>query len=277
MKLWVLPELHFDSPRPLPPLEKVARALDDSSFRRFAELAQELDIWLVPGSFYERGSDGHVYNTALVFSPAGQRIASYRKIFPWRPMETTAPGAAFEVFELAGYGHVGISICYDIWFPEHTRHLAWMGADLILNLVQTATSDREQETAIVQGNATMNQVWIASVNAASPTGRGRSLVVDPNGSIRASSPDASGEILTVAVDFAQVEDVRRIGSGGVSRPWAQLAPGDRPIQLPLYAGELSPDRWASPPASGLVQASSGVMPLDDEADAHAEANDTEYV
>lgn len=260
MKLWVLPELHFDSQRPLPPLETVARGLDDPSFDRFADLAKELGIWLVPGSFYERGREGQVHNTAVVFSPEGERVASYRKIFPWRPLETTAPGGVFEVFELAGYGRVGISICYDIWFPEHTRHLAWMGADVVLNLVQTATSDREQEVTIVKGNAAMNQVWIASVNAAAPTGRGRSLVVDPNGCVRASSPDSSAEVLTVALDFGQVDGVRRLGSGGVSRPWAQFAPGDRSIVLPLYGGEISPDRWLGPNAGRQVEPTRGSEP-----------------
>ncbi|GAA4063754.1 carbon-nitrogen hydrolase family protein [Agromyces indicus] len=241
--LWVLPEFHLEPVSTHHNPESGARAIDDVAVAELAALARELGVWLVPGSIYERGDDGAIHNTALVFSPSGERVATYRKMFPWRPLEQTVPGDRFEVFEMPGYGRVGISICYDIWFPEHTRHLAWLGADLVLNLVQTATSDREQELAIVRGNAIMNQVWIASVNAAAPTGRGRSLVVDPNGSVRASSPDASEEILTAVVDFAATAQTRALGTAGVSRPWSQFRGDDAPIPLPLYGGRIEPSTW----------------------------------
>lgn len=243
MKLWVYPELHLDSPHPRPAVTELARPLTDSRFTRLGELAKELGIWLVPGTFYERGTDGRVYNTAVVFTPEGTMETSYRKIFPWRPAETCAPGGTFQLFEIAGYGRVGLSICYDIWFPEHTRHLAWSGADLVLNLVQTGTSDRDQELAIVRGNAIMNQVWIASVNAAAPTGRGRSLVIDPNGGTHTASTTADDEILTAVVDFDQVKQVREFGTAGVSRPWSQFGREDAPISLPLYGGQISPETW----------------------------------
>lgn len=248
MRLWAFPELHLTSPSTGMAPAELARPLDDAAFASLGALAAELGIWLVPGSVYERGEAGAVHNTALVFSPAGERVAVYRKIFPWRPLETTAPGTVFETFDIPGCGRVGISICYDIWFPEHTRQLAWLGAGLVLNLVQTSTSDREQELAIVRGNAIMNQVWIASVNSAAPTGRGRSLVVDPNGTVRASSPDASIELLTSVVDLDQVDEVRAYGTAGVSRPWLQVRDGDADIPLPLYGGSLSAARWNNPPA-----------------------------
>ncbi|MFE6965483.1 carbon-nitrogen hydrolase family protein [Agromyces sp. NPDC057679] len=242
-ELWVLPEFHLEPRSAHLHPESAARSLDDAKVTALGDLARELEIWLVPGSIYERGDDGAIHNTALVFSPTGERVASYRKVFPWRPLEQTKPGNRFEVFDLAGRGRVGISICYDIWFPEHTRHLAWLGADLVLNLVQTATADREQELAIVRGNAIMNQLWIASVNAAAPTGRGRSLIVDPAGAIRASSPDASEEVLTAVVDLAATAQTRTLGTAGVSRPWSQFRDDDVAIPLPLYDGRIDPATW----------------------------------
>jgi predicted amidohydrolase len=239
--LWVFPELHLDGVDTEPAL--CARPLADPLLDQLGELAKELGVWLVPGTIYERGEHGQVHNTAVVFSATGERVASYRKMFPWRPAETSVPGGCFEVFELPGYGRVGLSICYDIWFPEHTRHLAWAGSQLVLNLVLTATSDREQELAIVRGNAIMNQVWIASVNAAAPSGRGRSIIVDPNGTVRASSPDASAEVLTAVIDFAEADTVREYGTAAVTRPWAQFRPGDAPIALPLYGGGINPETW----------------------------------
>lgn len=241
--LWVFPELHLEPASAHADPATNARGLADESLERLGRLARELGIWLVPGSIYERAEDGRIHNTAIVFSPDGKRVAAYRKIFPWRPREATAPGDAFEVFDLPGYGRVGLSICYDIWFPEHTRHLAWMGADLILNLVQTATSDRAQELAIVRGNAIMNQVWIASLNAAAPAGRGRSVLVDPAGFVHAASPDASEEVLTGVIDIAAAARTRNEGTAGVSRPWHQFHSDDDPIPLPLYGGRIDPTTW----------------------------------
>lgn len=243
MHLWVYPELHFDSLEPRQPLDEIARPLQAGIFQRLGKIAAELQIWLVPGSFAELGEDGKTYNTAVVFNPQGEMVTSYRKIFPWRPSEISAPGSEFRMFEIPGFGRVGLSICYDIWFPEHSRNLAWLGADLILNLVQTATTDREQEQAIVRGNAIMNQVWIASLNGAAPTARGRSLLVDPDGVIRAASRTAEREILTTLVDFGQVDAVREHGTAAVSRPWAQFRADDAPIYLPLYDGRISPVTW----------------------------------
>ena len=59
---------------------------------RLAEIAVETGLWLVPGSVYERAADGRVHNTAVAVSPEGELVATYRKAFPWQPLESTAPG-----------------------------------------------------------------------------------------------------------------------------------------------------------------------------------------
>lgn len=170
VRLLAYPELHLCGHRPGEDPEAVMNAaaepLDGPRGTRLAALARELGIWLVPGSVYEQGADGRIYNTAPVYSPAGERVAEYRKIFPWRPYETTASGDSFVVFDMADHGRVGLTICYDAWFPEITRHLAWQGADLVLNLVRTPTVDRAQEVVLAQANAIVNQVFMASLNAA---------------------------------------------------------------------------------------------------------------
>jgi len=241
--MWVYPEMHLIPAAARTLAERVTR-LDTPEVAGLGELARELGVWLVPGSVWELTDDNRIYNTALVFNPEGERVAKYRKIFPWRPVEPTERGVDFEVFDIPGYGRVGLSICYDIWFPEHSRHLAWMGADVILNVVLTGTTDREQELSIITANAIMNQVWIASVNAAAPHGRGRSLVVDPNGKVQASSPDASEEVLTVTIDFDRVEEVRTRGTAGVTYPWAQYREGDPDVPMPLYNGHIAFQNWA---------------------------------
>lgn len=243
VELWVFPELHLENATVDQVPLSDARAVREEGLTRLAHLAYELGVWLVPGSFHEHDGDHHVFNTAPVFGPDGRLVTTYRKIFPWRPAETATPGSRFELFDIPGKGRVGLSICYDIWFPEHTRHLTWMGADLVLNIVQTGTSDRPQELVIVQGNAIMNQVWVASVNAAAPTGRGRSLIVDPDGAIHLASPDSAEEVLTAVIDLGRAEQVRRYGTAGVTTPWRQFYPADTPIPLPLYEGRLNPSTW----------------------------------
>ncbi|MEV6012856.1 carbon-nitrogen hydrolase family protein [Streptomyces sp. NPDC051976] len=223
--------------------EATAEPLGGPRDQALAELAGDLGVWLAPGSVYERGADGRIYNTAPVYSPHGERITAYRKIFPWRPYETTMPGAEFVVFDMAGTGRVGLSICYDAWFPETTRHLAWMGAELVLNFVQTSGSDRAQELVLARANAIVNQVFMASVNCAAPVGTGRSLLVDPQGTVRSETVGDSDTTLTDVIDLDEVTNVRRLGTTALNRPWQQFRPDDRPLALPLYQGWIDPTTW----------------------------------
>jgi len=249
-RLVVYPELHLcglaadPATAPLSPAE-LAEPIDGPRDKELATLAGDLGIWLVPGSVYELGEEGKVYNTAPVYSPDGERVAAYRKIFPWRPYEVCTPGSEFVVIDLAGYGRVGLSICYDAWFPEHARQLGWMGADLVLNLVQTPTVDRQQETVLARANAITNQVFVASLNGAAPTALGRSMLVDPEGRVRAELPGAEHAVLTDVVDLGQAATVRRFGTAGLNRLWDQIQPGDPALSLPAYSGRIDHLSWGA--------------------------------
>jgi predicted amidohydrolase len=190
-----------------------------------------------------------VFNTAVAFSPAGELAASYRKIFPWRPYEIFTPGDQFVVFDLPDVGRCGFSICYDAWFPEVSRQLAWLGAEVIVNPTQTTTGDRPQELVLARANAIVNQVFVISVNAAAPVGVGQSVVVDPEGRVRTATADPTPAVLTDVIDLDEVTRVRRYGTAGLNRLWDQFAPdnGGKPtdpvIELPLYSGRIDPRRW----------------------------------
>ena len=262
--LVVYPELHLcgaPSGSPLNPEdlpETTAEPLDGPRDTALARIAADLGVWLAPGSVYERGDDGRVYNTAAVYSPRGERVATYRKIFPWRPYETTIPGAEFTVFDMPGVGRIGLSICYDAWFPETTRHLAWMGAELVLNFVETGTSDRAQEIVLARANSIVNQVFTASVNCAAPAGTGRSLLVDPSGTVRSQAPGDGDTSLTDVVDLDEVSNIRQFGTAALNRPWQQFRPDDSPLALPLYQGRIDPVTWSgrTRPGSAPVPAES---------------------
>ncbi|MCU1583702.1 MAG: carbon-nitrogen hydrolase family protein [Microbacteriaceae bacterium] len=248
-RIVVYPELHlFGSELGSPEtrnahLRASARPLDGPLDDRLRALAAELDIWLLPGSVCELGPNGELFNTAVVYSPAGERVASYRKMFPWRPYEPYEPGSDFVVFDIPAVGRLGLSICYDAWFPELTRHLAWMGAEVVLNIVKTTTPDREQELVLARANSIVNQVVTVSVNCAGPVGMGRSIVVDAEGTVIEQWADDAPATLSHVIDFDDVARVRALGTAGLNRVWEQFRPTDHPIDLPLYRGRLEPDRW----------------------------------
>lgn len=240
-RLLVYPELHLFGETET--WQASAEPLDGPRVRQLAELAGDLGVWLVPGSVCERGPSGELFNTALAFSPEGQLAASYRKVFPWRPYEPFEAGERFVVFDLPDIGRAGFSICYDAWFPEVTRHLAWMGAEVVLNLVKTTTCDRRQEVVLAQANAIVNQVFVVSVNCAGPVGTGQSLIVDPEGLVRAAAVGSEATVLTDVLDLGQVARVRKYGTAGLTRPWSQFRAGDAPLALPLYGGQIDPAKW----------------------------------
>lgn len=244
-RLVAFPELHLcgvEKPT-AERLRETAEPLRGRRTRELAELAGDLGIWLAPGSVTEEGEHGELFNTALVFSPGGELAGWYRKIFPWRPFEPYDPGDRFVVADLAGVGRVGFSICYDAWFPEVARHLAWLGAELVLNPVQTTTPDRAQELVLARANAIVNQVFVASVNTAGPLGVGDSLLVDPEGKVLGELPGAREGVLSRTIDLDDVAEVRRVGTAGTNRMWDQFTAADAPLQLPLYQGRIEPGRW----------------------------------
>ncbi len=258
IELLVYPELHLfdalgdDETARTDALQESAVSLDGALVRELGAVARAAGVWLIPGSICERGPSGELFNTALVFDPEGALVASYRKIFPWRPFEPYDPGDRFVVFDLPGAGRIGISICYDAWFPEVTRHLAWMGAELVVNIVKTTTPDRAQEVVLARANSIVNQTFTLSVNCAGPSGRGRSLLVDPEGATLAELDDDLSGTFVSRIDLDQVTEVRRVGTAGTNRIWEQLRADDAPIALPLYAGKITPSRWriAARPSSG---------------------------
>ncbi|RDV08690.1 carbon-nitrogen hydrolase family protein [Arthrobacter sp. RT-1] len=250
-KLVVFPELHlFGDEDPdlqrTEMLQASAEPLDGPRVKELKQLAKDLNIWLVPGSVCERGPEGQLFNTQLVLSPEGELAGYYRKIFPWRPFEPYDPGDKFTTVDLPGIGRVGLNICYDAWYPEVSRQLAWMGADVILNVVKTTTPDRKQELILAKANAIVNQVFMVSVNCASPTGQGKSIIVDPEGNTLTEATDDQPQLLTAELDLAAVDRVRTHGTENLNRPWSQFREGEPAVELSVYQGRINPATWTPP-------------------------------
>jgi formamidase len=217
--------------------ERVAVDIPGPLTDRLGALARETGLWLVPGTVYER-DDGAVRNTAVVLAPDGELVSVYRKCFPWSPYETTRAGTELATFDIPEVGRVGLAICYDGAFPEVPRQLAWWGAELMLQPMLTSTADRDGELAIARATAIVNQMAVVNLNAASPAGGGRSIIVDGEGVVRYEA-GAGEEVLIDVIDFDAVTRARRHGSYGMNKLWQQWDEHAGSLQLPMY-GDLRP-------------------------------------
>jgi formamidase len=258
VELVVVPELMLAAEAPLLQargdwMHQVAEAIPGPTTERVARLAKETGLWLVPGSIYERGDDGNVYNSAIAVSPLGEIAATYRKVFPWQPYERTTPGNEFVVFDIPGVGRIGLAICYDGSFPETARQLAWLGAEVIIQPTLTTTRDREMELVCARANAWSNQLYVVNVNASDPAGVGASCIVDPEGTVRQQATTGE-EVLIDCLDLDAVSRARTHGTFGLNRPWDQIARHGTDVRLPMYGGGMK-----TPPWQGAADQTGGVL------------------
>jgi predicted amidohydrolase len=208
-----------------------AETLPGPKEAHFQEVARRHGIWLLPGSFYE--TDGErIFNTTPVISPAGEVIVRHRKLFPWTPYENrTTPGEQHTVFDVPGVAKFGISICYDMWFPESVRALAWQGAGIILHPSLTSTLDRSAELAMIRAHAAQNQVYFIDVNMAGPVGVGESLIAGPGGEVVYQSGKGH-EIIPLKINLDYLHDVRKRGWQNLGQPLKSFRDSD--VRFPQY-------------------------------------------
>jgi len=214
-----------------------AQCLPGDAEAFLCDLARRHGLWLVPGSLYER-RDGAVYNTTPVIDPAGEVVARYRKLFPFAPYERDiASGDECVVFDVPGAGRFGVSICYDMWFPETTRSLVSLGAEVILHPTMTNTIDRDVEIAIARASAATNQCYFVDVNVAGDLGVGQSVVCGPGGEV-IHQAGAGREVIAFEVDFAYLRRCRERGWHGLGQPLKSFR--DHPMVFPAYGAARAP-------------------------------------
>ena len=215
-----------------------ARELPSPEETAFCRSARELGIWLVPGSMYEKCGSA-VFNTTPVINPQGEVVGRYRKIYPFLPYEKGVTGGdQFLVFDVPEVGRFGVSICYDIWFPETTRALTWLGAEVIIHPTKTDTIDRQDELAIVRASAVTNQCYIVDVNSAGTQGVGRSIIVGPEGEV-IHEACVEEEVIAFEIDLNKVTQVRERGMKGLGQTLKSFR--DTRVHYPQYEpGAVSP-------------------------------------
>jgi predicted amidohydrolase len=199
------------------PLTYYAQEVPGEFEKEMCAMAKKHNVWLLPGSIFEKNGD-QIYNTASVINPQGEVVARYRKMFPFYPYEVgVTPGSDFCVFDVPNIGKFGVSICYDMWFPETVRTLAVMGAEVILHPTMTGTIDREIELSIARTMATVNQCYFFDVNGLESGGSGRSVVCGPDGRILYQA-GATEEIFPIEINVDRVERSRRLGVLRLGQP-----------------------------------------------------------
>lgn len=213
------------------PLHANAEPLPGPTENEFVSMAKHHSVWLVNGSLYERAG-GKIFNTCSVVDPAGNVVVRYRKIFPFAPFSVgTEPGRDFAVFDVPEVGRFGISICYDMWFPEHSRTLAAMGAEVILHPAMTPTIDRDLEVSISRATAVFNQCYVIDINGAGGGGAGRSTLVGPEGDVIYQAA-ANEELMPVEIDLDRVSRSRERGILTLGQPLKSFR--DAPVRFEVY-------------------------------------------
>jgi predicted amidohydrolase len=215
----------------------------DNNLDHFQSLAKELNIWLIPGSFYHH-EENQITNIAPVISCNGELITLCTKIYPFLPYEKGISGGTDScVFEVPGVGIFGMHICYDLWFPETSRALAMQGAEVIIHPSLTDTCDRNEEKIMARATAIQQQCFYVDINSSGQQGCGQSTIIGPEGEVLTEA-GIGEETLLIEVDFKRVNKVRRRGIKGLGQPLKSFRDNSDPVSgIPVnedYLKDLGP-------------------------------------
>jgi deaminated glutathione amidase len=203
-------------------LRGLAEALEGESVAAMAEWARTHGVTLVGGSITEvREGRDKLSNTSVVLDPEGSVVAVYRKIHlfdvevgghVYRESEAEEPGTEPVVAESEGWP-IGLSVCYDVRFPELYRILALEGAQLATVPAHfTLHTGKDHWHVLLRARAIENQLYVAAAAQVGITGvgrpsYGRSLIVDPWGIVLAQAPDEE-TVISAELDRARLVDIR---------------------------------------------------------------------
>ncbi|XGV98333.1 MAG: carbon-nitrogen hydrolase family protein [Leptolyngbya sp. BL-A-14] len=207
--------------------EKLAQAdaIAVASEKFLKTMAQRFQVTLLGGGFPVPVGNGKVYNTALLVDPSGTELARYEKVHlfdvnvpdgnTYQESGTVLAGVRLPpVYPSKELGNLGLSVCYDVRFPELYRHLAQMGAEvLFVPAAFTAFTGKDHWQVLLQARAIENTCYVL---APAQTGRhyamrhthGHAMIIDPWGTVLADAGDEPG-VAIAAIEPSRLEQVRR--------------------------------------------------------------------
>jgi deaminated glutathione amidase len=204
--------------------DAAAENLDGRTLTAMAQLARELEINLLAGSITEHvPGENRRYNTSVLYGTDGTRLAVYRKIhlfdidLPGRvtvkESDAKIPGSEV-VVAATELGTIGLSVCYDVRFPELYRRLVYAGASTItIPSAFTFPTGEAHWEVLIRARAIENQCYVLApaqfgTNVHGFADYGNSMIVDPWGRVLARAGDQEG-VLVAPIDMEYLERVRR--------------------------------------------------------------------
>jgi predicted amidohydrolase len=207
--------------------EKIAQAeaIATQSEKFLKTVAQRFQITILGGGFPVPVDTGKVYNTALLIDSTGTELARYQKVHlfdvnlpdgnTYQESSTVKAGSQLpQVYPSEHLGNIGLSVCYDVRFPELYRHLSHVGAQILfVPAAFTAYTGKDHWQILLQARAIENTCYVI---APAQTGRhyamrhthGHAMIIDPWGVILADAGDTPG-VAIAEIQPARLEQVRR--------------------------------------------------------------------
>lgn len=203
----------------------IAEPLDDGPVQKaFAEIAQKHRIWLIVGAFATIENDT-IYQTLLVYDDAGNFVEHYHKrhLFnvtlpdkneSYRESDAFDYGDEIKVI-MTPFGNIGLSICYDLRFPEHFRELVDLGAELfVLPAAFTYNTGKAHWETLLRARAIENQCFMIASGQVGTHASGRqtwghSMIINPWGDILGELPEGEG-IVTADIDLDMLKKQREV-------------------------------------------------------------------
>lgn len=218
-----LPE-NFAWMGPEPERDQNAESLDGPTLSALQSLAKELGVTVLAGSILEGGAPGgRLFNTSVLFGPDGARLGVYRKMHlfdvevgdgqTYRESAAVAPGTEVVVAN-APFGKVGLSVCYDLRFPELYRKHSEAGAVLLtVPAAFTLATGKDHWEVLLRARAIENQAYVIAPaqQGKHPKDRmtwGHAMIIDPWGLVTARASEGEG-LAMAEFDEALVAKVRR--------------------------------------------------------------------
>jgi len=209
-------------------------SFDEGPMGALRALCREKSVTLIAGTVPEAGPDGKVFNSCPVIGPDGEIISVYRKIHLFdvvirggeahRESRHVAPGKDAVIADTS-CGKIGLSVCYDLRFPELYRTLARRGARVLsVPAAFTLHTGKDHWVVLIKARAIENLAYViapAQIGANTPNRRtfGKSLISDPWGNILATAPDREG-VAVAEIDFDFQDALRaQLPALGHIRTW----------------------------------------------------------
>ena len=201
-----------------------AQSIENGPFiAAIREVAAQCNMAVIAGGIPEIGPDpGHVYNTSVFVGRSGEILGSYRKMhlfdielrggFSFKESSCVAPGEEPVVVAFEGW-NVGLSVCYDLRFPEYYRALVEKGADILtVPAAFTLETGKDHWDILLRARAIENQAYVIAAgqfgfHLKGRVSWGKSCIIDPWGTILACAPESEYVVLS-RLDPAHLEETR---------------------------------------------------------------------